>query len=102
MASLFSSIMQCRLVQFRTELDARFIAMKNIQLLKSSIECLKMIREELHDDIDSGKRNKLEKVICDLESCAKGTTPDQLLEMLGQAISYVPAIERLIKALSEF
>jgi hypothetical protein len=75
--------------------------MKNRKLLKDSIECLKNIRDELHDDIDSSTRNKLEKAIQNIESCTEGMTSNQLLIELGKALSYVPAIERIVKALSE-
>lgn len=70
--------------------------MKNLQLLKSSIESLKLIQMELHDDIDSSKRLELEKVIRELESCTSEPSPRQLLTKIGKVIAWIPAIERLI------
>jgi hypothetical protein len=75
--------------------------MKNQQLLKSSIESLKMIQEQLHNDIDSSKRKELQKVIEELEMCESGVTPNQLLFLLGRVISWFPAIERIINCFLE-
>ena len=75
--------------------------MKNQQLLKSSIESLKMIQEQLHDDIDSSKRKELQKVIEELEMCESGVTPNQLLFLLGRVIKWFPAIERIINCFLE-
>ncbi len=71
------------------------------KLLKNSIELLKCIQIELHDDIDSSKRNKLNRTIKELESCKEKITPNQMLEILGKVIAFIPAIERIIKTLSE-
>lgn len=75
--------------------------MVNQQLLHSSIESLKMIQEELHDGIDSSKREELKRVIEELESCKSEINAKQLLLMLGKIISWFPAIERLISYLIE-
>jgi len=75
--------------------------MINQQLLQSSIESLKMIQEELHDGIDSSKREELKRVIEELESCKSEINAKQLLQMLGKIISWFPAIERLISYLLE-
>lgn len=75
--------------------------MINQQLLQSSIESLKMIQEELHDGIDSSKREELKRVIEELESCKSEISAKQLLLMLGKIISWFPAIERLISYLIE-
>jgi hypothetical protein len=75
--------------------------MVNQQLLHSSIESLKMIQEELHDGIDSSKREELKRVIEELESCKSEISAKQLLLMLGKIISWFPAIERLISFLIE-
>ncbi|MEH6385216.1 MAG: hypothetical protein V7780_11450 [Colwellia sp.] len=75
--------------------------MINQQLLQSSIESLKMIQEELRDDIDSSKREELNRVIDELESCKSEISAKQLLLMLGKVISWFPAIERLIRYLVE-
>ncbi|MCU7976266.1 hypothetical protein L5M43_13550 [Shewanella sp. SW36] len=75
--------------------------MKNQQLLKSSIESLKLIQIELHDDIDSSKRLELEKVIKELESCETEPSPRQLLTKIGKVIVWIPAIERFINLFLE-
>lgn len=75
--------------------------MINQELLKSSIESLKMIQSELHDDIDSSERIELGRIIKELESCNTNITPRQLLIVLGKVISWIPAVERLIKILLE-
>ena len=75
--------------------------MINQQLLQSSIESLKMIQEELRDDIDSSKREELDRVINELESCKSEISAKQLLLKLGKVISWFPAIERLISYLIE-
>lgn len=75
--------------------------MKNQQLLKSSIESLKMIQEQLHNDIDSSKRKELQKVIEELEMCESGVTPNQLLFLLGRVLNWLPAVERIINCFFE-
>ncbi len=70
-------------------------------LLKDSIELLKSIQIELHDDIDSSKRSELSRIIKELESCEEKLTPNQLLHKLGKVIAFIPAIERIFKNLSE-
>lgn len=74
----------------------------NHHLLEKSIESLKMIRLEMHDVMDSSKRAELDKIILDLEKCGDRKSHIQLLELLGKCIALVPAVERLLKALSEF
>lgn len=75
--------------------------MINHQLLKSSIESLKLVQQELHNDIDSSKRIELQRIINELESCKESVTPSQLLLKLGKVFSWFPAIERLINTLLE-
>ena len=70
-------------------------------LLKDSIELLKRIQVELHDDIDSSKRSELNRIIKELESCEEELTPNQLLFILGKVIFFIPAIEKILKKLSE-
>jgi len=74
----------------------------NHRLLKRSIESLKMIQLEMHDDMDSSKRAELEQIILNLEQCGHSKSPTQLLELLGKWIAIFPAVERLLKLLSEF
>ncbi|WP_028868894.1 hypothetical protein [Psychromonas arctica] len=75
--------------------------MINQELLKSSIESLKMIQSELHDDIDSSERIELGRIIKELESCNTNITPRQLLIIVDKVISWIPAVERLVKILLE-
>jgi hypothetical protein len=70
-------------------------------LLENSIETLKMIRLEIHDDMDGSKRAELDKVILDLEKHGKKKTPTQLLNVLGSCIRLIPAIDKVLKILSE-
>jgi len=70
-------------------------------LLKDSIDLLKRIQVELHDDIDSSKRNELDRIIKELESCEEELTPNQLLFILGKVVVFIPAIERIFRKLSE-
>ena len=70
-------------------------------LLKDSIELLKSIQLELHDDIDSSKRQELERIIYELESNEEKVTAPQILSFLGKAIALAPAIERIISSLSD-
>ncbi len=75
--------------------------MTNHNLLKKSLESLKMIRVEMHDVMDSSKREELDRVIKDLEQCGTTKSSAQLLEILGSCIKWIPAVERFLKMLSE-
>lgn len=75
--------------------------MRKHKLLKDSIELLKIIEIELHDDIDSSKRYKLKQAIKELESSRDKITHKQILVIMGRVIALIPAIERIIKHLSE-
>lgn len=75
----------------------------NQQLLKSSIETIKQFREELHNDIDSSKREKLDQVIADLERCeAQKVTTAQILIFLGKVVEILPSIEKMLEMLKMF
>ena len=74
----------------------------NHHLLKKSVESLKMIQAEMHDVMDSSRRAELEEVIADLEQCGTNKSPTQILEILGKCLALVPAVEKLIRLLSEF
>lgn len=77
--------------------------MSNQKLLKNSIEIIKQVREELRNDIDSSKREKLDQVIEDLERCnAQKITADQILILLGKAIKVIPYIEKMLEILEKF
>ncbi len=71
------------------------------RLLEKSIESLKMIRSEMHDDMDSSEQAKLDKVIADLEEYGAEMSPNQLLNVLGKCLLLVPAVEKLLTALSK-
>jgi hypothetical protein len=81
---------------------AKRFAVMNHDLLKKSIESLKLIQLEMHDDMDSSKRAELDKIISDLEKCGDKISPAQILELLGKCVVLIPAVERLLKVLSEF
>lgn len=72
----------------------------NPQLLKSSIENIKQLREELHNDIDSSKRNKLDQIIKDLESYeGQKVSVNQILSLFGKALAIFSVIERVLNKL---
>ena len=74
--------------------------MNNQQLLKNSIEIIKKLREELHDDIDSSKREKLDQVIEDLKNCdAQKITAVQIFDLLGKAVNVIPYIAQILEIL---
>lgn len=73
----------------------------NHHLLENSIASLKAIRLEMHDVMDSSKLAELDKIILDLEKCGDRKSSSQLLELLGKSIVLIPAVERLLKALSD-
>jgi hypothetical protein len=67
------------------------------KLLKDSIESVKQLRDELHDDIDSSKRKKLDRIIEDLESCEKrNISPNQILDLIGKALALLPLLEKVL------
>jgi len=70
--------------------------MKNLQLLKISIESIKKLRAELHNDIDSSKRKELDQIINDLE-CYEGQqiSPNQILSLIGKALAILPVLEKI-------
>jgi hypothetical protein len=74
----------------------------NRRLLEKSIESLKMIQLEMHDDMDSSKRAELEQIIKNLENYGHKKSPTELLELLGKCVAIIPAVDRLLKILSEF
>ncbi len=69
----------------------------NSNLLRNSIESLKMMREEMHDVMDSSKRAELDKIISDLERHGTKKSRTQLLEIFGAAIKLIPAVEALLR-----
>ncbi|WP_100913766.1 hypothetical protein [Pseudoalteromonas spongiae] len=75
--------------------------MSNHNLLKDSVELLKKIRLELHDDIDSSKRSKLDKAIEELENNRAKLTNSDILGVIGKFVIFIPAIERILNSLKE-
>jgi len=71
--------------------------MRNRKLLKDSIDILILIRDELHDDIDSSKRSELDKAIKELENAKDEFRPSQMLNVIGRVVILIPAIERILK-----
>lgn len=69
----------------------------NPNLLKNSIESLKLMREEMHDVMDSSKRAELDQIISDLEQHGTEKSRSQLLEAFGAAIKLIPAVEALLR-----
>ena len=77
--------------------------MKNDRhLLEKSIDSLKAIRSEMHDVMDSSKRAELNKIISELEKCGDKKSSTQILELFGKCLALLPAVEKLLKILSEF
>ncbi|TOK85898.1 hypothetical protein CGI10_17110 [Vibrio parahaemolyticus] len=56
-----------------------------------------MMREEMHDVMDSSKRAELDKIISDLERHGTEKSRTQLLEIFGAAIKLIPAVEALLR-----
>lgn len=69
--------------------------MKQKQLLKNSIETLKLLQVEMHDSLDSSKQAKLSKIIQDLEQCHE-ISKLELRQVLGEILLWLPAIKNLI------
>lgn len=69
----------------------------NLNLLKNSIESLKLMRQEMHDVMDSSKRAELDQIISDLEQYGTEKSRTQLLDIFGTAIKLIPAVEALLR-----
>lgn len=68
----------------------------NQKLLKTSIESIKKLREELHNDIDSSKRKELDQIIKDLEYYeGPQISPNQILVLIGKALAILPVLEKI-------
>jgi hypothetical protein len=83
-------------VRLCTDKTGDLIMDHNQKLLKTSIESIKKLRAELHNDIDSSKRKELEQIIKDLE-CYKGQhiSPNQILGLIGKALAILPVLEKI-------
>ena len=75
--------------------------MKNNTLLNNSIEVLKKIRLELHDDIDSSKRRQLDEAIRNLEDNGSELTKSQVLNVLGKVVNFLPTILKILNSIKE-
>jgi len=75
--------------------------MSNHKILKDSIDLLKLIRDELHDDIDNSKRSKLDEAIKELENNGDKLRPSHILNVIGKGVTLIPAIERILKSFIE-
>jgi hypothetical protein len=70
--------------------------MTNQKLLKDSIETIKKLRAELHNDIDSSKREELDQIIKDLESYEEQQiSHNKMLSLLGKALALLPILEKI-------
>lgn len=70
--------------------------MINQNLLKDSIETIKKLRAELHNDIDDSKREELDQIIKDLESYDnRQILVNQILILFGKALALLPMIEKI-------
>lgn len=70
--------------------------MTNQKLLKDSIETIKKLRAELHNDIDSSKREELDQIIEDLESYEnRQILVNQILILFGKALALLPMLEKI-------
>lgn len=77
--------------------------MKNKKLLKSSIECLKQLSVEMHEEMDNSKIQQLNIAIKNLESYHKNQTitAKDLLKIFGDVLVLIPAIANIIQLLSD-
>ena len=70
--------------------------MNNQKLLKDSIETIKKLRTELHNDIGSSKREELDQIIKDLEGYEEQQiSHNKMLSLLGKALALIPILERV-------
>lgn len=74
-----------------------YMSNNNINTLKSSIEALKQLRLEIHDDVDESVLLELDKIIDDLESCKHSLSNAEILKILGRYIGYLSAVKKLLE-----
>jgi len=73
------------------------LKMTNQKLLKDSIETIKKLRTELHNDIDSSKREELDQIIKDLESYKnRQVLANQIINLFGRALAIIPILEKVL------
>jgi hypothetical protein len=77
----------------------------NKVILKNSIELLKRIQVELHDDIGSSTRMELNQVIQQLELYslqeAKDIKSAEFIKLVGKGLAALPFIAKLIEKLMQ-
>lgn len=67
-------------------------------LLKNTIDTLKQLKMEMHDDMDSSTQAKLDQVIQDLEQ-HNDLTKSKLLQILGEVLAWLPVVRCIIMQL---
>ncbi|EMF0915973.1 MULTISPECIES: hypothetical protein [Morganellaceae] len=75
--------------------------MSNKNLLKESIEVLKLLSIEMHDEMDNSKLDELKKVIKALEEHEEDQkiTRKDLLEVFSKVIESIPAVASILNFL---
>ncbi|MGR5149674.1 hypothetical protein ACQKP8_24390 [Photobacterium alginatilyticum] len=78
----------------------------NDKLLKKSLDVLKLLKSEMHDDIDSKTENELNLVISQIEKELKDgkkrVEPDEILSILGKCVAFFKGVVDIINFLSDF
>lgn len=69
-------------------------------LLKNTIDTLKQLKMEMHDDMDSSTQVKLDQVIRDLEQ-RNDLTKSKLLQILGEILEWLPVIRSIMELLDK-
>ncbi|KPN71927.1 hypothetical protein [Neisseria sp. 83E34] len=69
-------------------------------LLKNTIDTLKQLKMEMHDDMDSSTQAKLDQVIQDLEQ-HDDLTKSKLLQILGAVLECLPVIRGIMQLLDK-
>lgn len=69
-------------------------------LLKNTIDTLKQLKMEMHDDMDSSAQVKLDQVIRDLEQ-RNDLTKSKLLQILGEILGWLPVIRSIMELLDK-
>ncbi|MFC3873009.1 hypothetical protein [Neisseria musculi] len=69
-------------------------------LLKNTIDTLKQLKMEMHDDMDSSTQAKLDQVIQDLEQ-HDDLTKSKLLQILGEVLDWLPVIRSIMQLLDK-
>ena len=71
-------------------------------LLKNTIDTLKQMKMEMHDDMDSSTQAKLDQIIQDLEQHHHNDlTKSKLLQILGEILEWLPVIRSIMQLLDK-